>query len=302
MGNFIDLTNKQFNHLKVLRKDTERSTKDRTYWVCKCECGNICSKEAYSIKTKSTLSCGCMSEIHRLQTIKNYNKYDLSGEYGIGYTSNTNEQFYFDLEDYDKIYDFYWYGGNKGYIMATSKLGGTKNINLHNLVMNNLDKKIIIDHENKLRFDCRKENLRECTKKENNYNRGIDRRNKSGITGVIYNKDNNAWQSYIRCDNIRTELGCYKNKEDAIIARLKAEKKYFGRFAPQKELFDKYNLDKKIIKNTKDKTVLCIETNITYSSCKECGNKMNIKPSNISRVCRGERKQTKGYHFKYILN
>ena len=39
---------------------------------------------------------------------KKYNKYDLSGEYGIGWTSNTNQEFYFDLEDYDKIKDYCW--------------------------------------------------------------------------------------------------------------------------------------------------------------------------------------------------
>lgn len=31
-------------------------------------------------------------------------------------------------------------------------------------------------------------------------------------------------------------------KEDAIKARLKAEKEYFGAFAPQKHLYNKYNI------------------------------------------------------------
>ncbi|WP_368488451.1 hypothetical protein [Clostridium sp. BJN0013] len=36
-----------------------------------------------------------------------YNTYDLTGEYGIGYDAKGNI-FYFDLEDYDRIKDFYW--------------------------------------------------------------------------------------------------------------------------------------------------------------------------------------------------
>ena len=32
-------------------------------------------------------------------------------------------------------------------------------------------------------------------------------------------------------------LGRFVNKEDAIVARLKAEKEYFGEFAPQRDLF-----------------------------------------------------------------
>ena len=39
---------------------------------------------------------------------KKSNIYDLSGEYGIGRASNTNQEFYFDLEDYDKIKDYCW--------------------------------------------------------------------------------------------------------------------------------------------------------------------------------------------------
>ena len=33
-------------------------------------------------------------------------------------------------------------------------------------------------------------------------------------------------------------LGSFKNKEGAIKARLEAEAKYFGEFAPQKHLFE----------------------------------------------------------------
>lgn len=36
---------------------------------------------------------------------KRYNRYDLTGEYGIGYT-NQGVEFYFDLEDYDKIKEY----------------------------------------------------------------------------------------------------------------------------------------------------------------------------------------------------
>ena len=38
---------------------------------------------------------------------KKYNTYDLSGEYGIGY-SNSGKEFYFDLDDYDLIKEIYY--------------------------------------------------------------------------------------------------------------------------------------------------------------------------------------------------
>ena len=34
------------------------------------------------------------------------NIYDLSGEFGIGYCTNTGSPFYFDLEDYNKIKNY----------------------------------------------------------------------------------------------------------------------------------------------------------------------------------------------------
>lgn len=37
-------------------------------------------------------------------------------------------------------------------------------------------------------------------------------------------------------------LGRYSNKEDAIKARLEAEIKYFGEFAPQRHLFEQYGI------------------------------------------------------------
>ena len=50
---------------------------------------------------------------------KKYNTYDLTGEYGIGYTSK-DEEFYFDLEDYDKIKDYCWRITMQGYVRAYS--------------------------------------------------------------------------------------------------------------------------------------------------------------------------------------
>lgn len=38
-------------------------------------------------------------------------------------------------------------------------------------------------------------------------------------------------------------LGKFINKKDAIVARLKAEKEYFGEFAPQRRLFEEYGIE-----------------------------------------------------------
>lgn len=58
MGNFKDLTNKKFGMLTVLERDF---SKTRTYWKCKCDCGNIITVRADSLKNGATKSCGCLS-------------------------------------------------------------------------------------------------------------------------------------------------------------------------------------------------------------------------------------------------
>lgn len=63
---------------------------------------------------------------------KKKNTYDLSGEYGIGYTEK-GECFYFDLSDYNKIKDYYWRISKQGYIVAHDKKNHTE-ISMHQLI------------------------------------------------------------------------------------------------------------------------------------------------------------------------
>ena len=90
-------------------------------------------------------------------------------------------------------------------------------------------------------LDRKYQNFLECLKwkKDNN----IPKRNISGVVGVGINNALNKWMAYITIDRQNIDLGKYDNKDDAIIARLKAEKEYFGEFAKQKHLFAEYGLE-----------------------------------------------------------
>lgn len=66
--------------------------------------------------------------------------------------------------------------------------------------------------------------------------------NTSGIIGVSFDKTHNVWKSFITHNDKRNNIGSYKNKEDAIKNRLEKEKALFGEFAPQKNLFEQYNI------------------------------------------------------------
>ena len=177
-----------------------------------------------------------------MNTEDTYNTYDLSGKYGIGYTLK-GEEFYFDLEDYEKIKGYSWFRDGDKYIVYSSWKDRTY-FYLHKIIMN-ATKEEIVDHINRNKVDCRKNNLRKCTEQQNSFNKGIKITNTSGVIGVSWRKDRQKWRAYITFNYEQVFLGYYRNKEEAIKVRLKAEKEYFGDFAPQYHLFKRYGITTK---------------------------------------------------------
>ena len=132
MGLLIDLTDQKFGSLTVVKR-LENNKHKKAMWLCKCDCnGNEKGYIGSQLINGNTKSCGCHARKRASEANKKYNTYDLSGEYGIGYTSNTNKEFYFDLEDYDKIKDHCW-SSNRGYIVTKAN---NTTYNLHRLIMN----------------------------------------------------------------------------------------------------------------------------------------------------------------------
>jgi len=90
-----------------------------------------------------------------------------------------------------------------------------------------------IDHINGDGLNNRWQNLRLATKSQNQHNHTrLDRRNKSGVTGVSWDKRHGQWQAQIAIDHKKIHLGYFDEFGDAVAARRAAEVKYFGRFAP----------------------------------------------------------------------
>ena len=88
-----------------------------------------------------------------------------------------------------------------------------------------------VDHINCNKEDDRIKNLRLATNQENQRNMSSLRRNNtSGKTGVSWCKRSQRWRSSIAVDRKKICLGFFIDKEDAIQARIEAEKKYFGEF------------------------------------------------------------------------
>lgn len=235
MRKLIDLTGQKFGKLTVIQRDNLTNKKD-TYWLCECECnsGQYVSVLGYNLKNGHTNSCGCI----RKEKTKNkkYNTYNLSEEYGIGWTTS-GEEFYFDLEDYEKIKDYTW-RFKDGYIVSTDNPG----IRFHRLVTG-ANENEIIDHIDRNKQNNRKNNLRLATHQQNGFNIKKPVTNTSGIIGVCWHKKSGKWLSRIKHNDINYNLGLFSDINEAIKIRLESELKYFGlEFAPQRHLFEKYNI------------------------------------------------------------
>ena len=249
MSKFQDLTGQRFGRLVVIERAEDYifpSGQKQAQWLCECSCENhnkIITTSA-RLKSGNTKSCGCLKSeaVKENNKLKNkQNEYNLTGKFGIGYTSNGTE-FYFDLEDYDKIKDYSWHT-NKGYIRATKyhEDGSYTIVSMHNLLCPHKECEEV-DHLNRKKNDNRKSNLKPKSHLENMINVGLKKNSTSGIIGVNWRSDNLAWRAVIRYNGKKYNLGCFADKNDAIKARLSKEKELFGSEAPQRHLFKEFGI------------------------------------------------------------
>lgn len=238
-----ELVGKTFGELLVIRQ-VENDKHQRTQFECLCSCEKIVIFRGSLLATGRRIDCGHLGKervIKSNMSKRGSNNYYEKEDYIVGISSNTQEEFFIDKDDFDKVKDYTW-REKDGYIETSFKNIGEKKkrISLHSLILNNNDKTKEIDHINKNKKDNRKNNLRLVSHSDNMKNRKRNYSNKTGVSGV--EKRKNKYMAVLKLDGIRYNLGIYENIDDAIVARLKAEKEYFGEFAPQRHLFEEYGI------------------------------------------------------------
>lgn len=81
----------------------------------------------------------------------------------------------------------------------------------------------MLDHIDRDKLNNRIENLRECDKEVNSWNRGRQANNTSGYRGVSWNKAAGKWHAYIKIKGKRKHLGLFNTPEEANEAYEKAK-------------------------------------------------------------------------------
>ena len=234
----------------------QKNGKHVAQWLCECNCEqhNHVIVDSRRLRSGKTKSCGCLQKeaasaigkCHKKRNIYDLNIEDEHGIYGIGFCSNTGKKFYFDMDDFDKIKDYCWYEAkSKNYcrVKAYDKNSG-KTILMHHIIADKY-----CDHADRNALNNRKYNLRKATTSENSRNCSLRINNKYGIIGVNWYKSRLKWVAYINANGKRKNLGYFTEKEDAVKARLEAEAKYFGEFAPQRHLFEQYKINEGVSDN-----------------------------------------------------
>lgn len=115
---------------------------------------------------------------------------------------------------------------SKGYVQTTID---KKNVKLHRFISNPQDG-VVVDHINGDKLDNRIENLRICTQQQNIFNSKKKATNKSGVTGVCWDKRSGKWSSQIMVNYKKIHLGYFDDFNQAVKVRKEAEEKYFGEF------------------------------------------------------------------------
>lgn len=240
-------------HRLQLRKNGEIVSKDKSHLRTDRVC-NYCQKSKgeiiYHKNSKQMLCRKHYDHIYTYGKILKRTKYSSNEiiEYDnfaemIVYSENNEEvaRTTIDKSMIEKVSKYKWGLGGHGYIY-TSVGADREYLALHQLIMKSKNTEHLVDHRDRNPLNNLRSNLRLANKSINSINTGLRNNNKSGVTGVSFSSSFKRWRAYISYNKKRIELGYFLDKEDAIVARLKAEVKYYPNQPPQKHLFEKHDI------------------------------------------------------------
>lgn len=243
-NNIKNLIGKTINNFKILSLTGDKDKHGHLIVSCVCPyCKTIFETAGYNITTKRVKSCGCYKKLTSVKNInkcnnskiKEHNYYEIKGNYVFMKMHNTNDITVFDLENLYKFKKYLWHI-HKGYVFTTI---GNDRISMANMVIGKPQNGLVIDHIKSFNnipkeLNNTKENLRIVTQQQNLMNRAKQKRKcTSQYVGVSYKSKRNKWEAAIGINGKNKFLGQFNTEEEAHQARLKAEQKYFGEYAPQ---------------------------------------------------------------------
>lgn len=168
---------------------------------------------------------------------RKFNEYDIVGKFA--FLNCKHGKVKIDLKNLDKIKQYTWFtkkSQNSEYYVYTSITENKKErkISLHRFLMS-ADPNILVDHKNRDTLDNTLENLRLCTRAENNRNAKKNIRGKSKYKGVTI-RPSGRFGVYIQESGKPKCLGTFDCEKEAALAYNKRALEIFGQFANLNEI------------------------------------------------------------------
>lgn len=205
----INLTKQKFGRLTAL-EEAGRDKWGNVLWKCMCECGKTTIVYCGSLKNGNTKSCGCLTRgrhpTHRMGQTQVYKTWNAM----LQRCTNPNNP------------AFKNYGG-RGIKVCKEWL------NSFGVFFKDMGEKpqgLSIERKDNNK-DYFPENCKWATRTEQNRNQRIKKNNKTGVTGVWWDRNRQIYQVRITTNHKRIHIGSFAGLEDATTARKQAESKYW---------------------------------------------------------------------------
>lgn len=214
-----DLRGQKIGKLTIVDRKRELvDNRPRTFYYCKCDCGNKKWMRSDSIKHDKA-SCGCTKSKFKDITNKKFGMLTAIKHIGIS--------------------------KNNGYLWRCKcDCGNFTDVPLSSLISGATHscgcyrKKIATENIKKTVEEFKEKYIVENTNIAYLMSDKPIKNNTSGVTGVCFNTTTKRWTAQITFKGKRTHLGTFINKEDAIKARKYAEEKLHKDFLREKGLID----------------------------------------------------------------
>lgn len=209
----LDLTNKRFGKLVALYPELKNN---RTYWYCKCDCGNFTSVQVSCLTKNITKSCGCLQKkaTKTRRQIKEPDKKLLNRKFNLLTVIGFNGYKLICKCDCGNIIEIFPSDIYNNHIKSCGCLKKSK----ASRRMNNINKTVFKENTNIYRIASKK----------------LSKNNTTGEKGVFKTKKG-YYVAMIGFKNKKIYLGSFTSFQKAVQARKEAEEKYY------KPILEKYN-------------------------------------------------------------
>lgn len=146
--------------------------------------------------------------------VKSGLRFEINGAVATGILY-CGERFVIDADDVDAVSKLSWSIDKDGYLSHANKPEPGRTL-LHRWLMGVSDPRIIVDHANRDRLDCRRANLRIVTPSQNSANHSLFQTNKTGYSGVYYSKCSGRYEVKIGYNHRRILLGSSKDESNLV--------------------------------------------------------------------------------------